>query len=305
MNFQQLRAAREALRQGLNLTDVARALHTSQPGVSRQILELEDTLGVSLFVRQGRRLTGLTPEGEALLPQIGRVLDEIENLKRLGADLRDGDRGVLRLAATHTQARYALPAVIRDFRQRYPEVTLQLHQGTPAQIAQLVLDEQADLGIATESLAEHAGLVALPAYVWSHCVVVPRGHALTKKTLLSLHDLSAEPLITYEPGFTGRRGIDQAFAAAGVPHQIALEAMDSDVIKTYVGLGLGVGIIASLAFDEDRDSDLIALDARHLFALNTTRIGIKRGLRPRQYACDFVTLFAPPLTREVILAALD
>jgi LysR family cys regulon transcriptional activator len=308
MNFQQLRSVRETVRQGFNLTLVAETLHTSQPGVSRQLKELEEELGVELFVRAGRRLMGLTPPGEAMLPIIERLLQEADNLRRAGADFAQSDRGLLSVAATHTQARYALPTAVRDFRISHPVVTLHLQQGSPRQIAQLVLDGQADLGVATEALADYPELVALPCYRWTHVVVVPPGHPLALEAAegkpLTLHRLAQFPVITYEPGYTGRSHIDEAFGREGLQVDIVLSAMDADVIKTYVDLGIGVGVIASVAFDEERDTHLVALDARHLFATNTTRVAIKRGAYLRGYVYDFIHTFAPSLTREVVEQAL-
>ncbi len=306
MNFQQLRSVRETVRQGFNLTLVADVLHTSQPGVSRQLKELEDELGIELFERAGRRLLGLTPPGAAVLPIIERLLQEAENLKRAGDDFAQSDRGLLTVAATHTQARYAMPAAIRDFRAAHPQVRLHLQQGSPRQVAESVLAGEADVGIATEALAEFPDLVALPCYRWTHVVVVPRGHALAEdpQRPLTLERLAEHPLITYESGYTGRRHIDEAFASAGLEFEVGLSAMDADVIKTYVDLGLGVGVIASVAFDDQRDATLVALDARHLFATNTTRIAVKRGAFLRAYVFDFIRTFAAPLTREVVERAL-
>lgn len=302
MNFQQLRSVRETVRQGFNLTLVAEALHTSQPGVSRQLKELEDELGIELFQRAGRRLLGLTPPGAAVLPIIERLLQEADNLRRAGADFAQTDRGLLTVAATHTQARYALPSAVRDFRGAHPNVTLHLQQGSPRQVAEAVVAGQADLGIATEALTEFPELVALPCYRWTHLVVVPRGHPLAQPAAqpLTLERLAEFPLITYEPGYTGRRHIDEAFERAGLEFEVGLSAMDADVIKTYVDLGLGVGVIASVAYDEKRDANLVALDARHLFAINTTRVAIKRGAYLRGYVYDFLSTIAAPLTREAV-----
>ena len=302
MNFQQLRSVRETVRQGFNLTLVSEVLHTSQPGVSRQLKELEDELGIELFERAGRRLLGLTPPGRAVLPIIERLLQEAGNLKRAGADFAQADRGLLTVAATHTQARYALPTAVRDFRGAHPQVRLHLQQGSPRQVAEAVLTGQADIGIATEALAEFPDLVALPCYRWTHVVVVPRDHALAREAdrPLTLERLAGFPLITYEPGYTGRRHIDEAFQKAGVAFEVGLSAMDADVIKTYVDLGLGVGIIASVAYDEARDANLVALDARHLFAINTTRVAVRRGAYLRAYVYDFIATVAAPLTREVV-----
>jgi LysR family cys regulon transcriptional activator len=308
VNFQQLRSVRETIRQRFNLTEVAEVLHTSQPGVSRQIRELEDELGVEIFVRVGKRLTGLTPPGEAVLPIVERLLLEADNLKRAGADFAEQHRGTLTIAATHTQARYALPLAVRDFRERHPEVVLHLQQGSPAQVAQLLRSGEADLGIATEALADSPDLVALPCYRWTHAVIVPVGHELAQAhergEVLTLERLAQFPLITYEPGYTGRGHIDEAFRRQGLTLNLVLAAMDADVIKTYVELGLGVGIVASLAYDEGRDTALRAIDARHLFATNMTRLALRRGAWLRSYAYDFIETFASPLTRAVVEQAM-
>jgi LysR family cys regulon transcriptional activator len=308
MNFQQLRAVREAVRQGFNLTEAAQALHTSQPGVSRQIRELEDELGVEIFVRAGKRLTGLTPPGEVVLPIVERLLQEAGNLQRAGADFARSGQGALRIAATHSQARYALPAVVRDFRLQHPGVQLSLHQGSPQQVARLLLDGDADIGIATEALAQYDELLALPCYRWTHSVVVPPGHPLAQDAAvgrpLTLQRLGEFPLITYEAGYTGRAHIDEAFRRAGLQPQVVLEAMDADVIKTYVELDMGVGIVAAIAVDAQRDAHLQAIDARHLFAANMTRLAIRRGAWLRDYAYAFISTFAAPLTRERVQRAL-
>lgn len=309
MNFQQLRAVREAIHQGFNLTLVAQALNTSQPGVSRQIRELEQELGVDLFVRAGKRLTGLTPPGEMVLPIIERLLREADNLKRAGDDFASQDRGTLTIAATHSQARYALPAAVRDFSAAHPQVALHLHQGTPRQVAELLLSGEADIGVATEALADYGELLALPCYQWTHKVIVPKGHALAVETEagqpLTLQRLADYPIITYEPGYTGRRHIDEAFKQRGLAVNLVLSAMDADVIKTYVELGMGVGIIAAMAYDEERDLKLSAIEARHLFATNMTRVGLRRGSFQRSYVYNFIQTFAPPLTPQVVRRALD
>jgi len=304
MNFQQLRSVREAVRRGFNLTEVANALATSQPGVSRQIRELEEELGIELFVRAGKRLTGLTPPGTEVLPIIERMLLDAENLRRAGDEFSRQTRGKLALAATHSQARYALPAAVRDFRAKFPQVTLNMHQGTPKLIAEMLLAGEADVGIATEALTLYPDLVALPCYRWTHSVIVPPGHALLDGAPLTLERLARFPIITYEPGFTGRAHIDGAFAAANLAPEIVLTAMDADVVKTYVELGLGVGIVAAIAFDEQRDASLRAIDARHLFAVNLTRLAIRRGTYLRAYVYAFIELFAPTLTRPVVDQAL-
>ncbi len=278
MNFQQLQAVRETARAGFNLTRVAELLNTSQPGVSRQIRELEQELGIDIFVRSGKRLTQLTPPGEALLPIVERLLVESANLKRVGEDFNAQDTGRLSIAATHSQARYALPTVVRDFRRLYPKVSLTLHQGSPKQIAEMLLSGEADIGIATEGLASYPTLVALPCYRWTHSVIVPPGHELLGLPgPITLEQLRRHPIITYEPGYTGRAHIDDAFAAAGLQPNIVLSAMDADVIKTYVELGMGVGIVAAIAFDAERDRTLRSIDVGHLFEVNLTRLAIRRS----------------------------
>ena len=305
MNFQQLRSVREALRCGFNLTEVAKVLHTSQPGVSRQIRELEAELGVDLFVRAGKRLTALTELGSVVMPVIENMLRDAENLRRAGDDYSQQGAGRLSIATTHSQARYALPDAVRDFRLRYPQVSFHLHQGTPDHVAQMLISGEADIGIATEALASYASLVALPCFRWTHSVIVPPGHALLDGQALTLERLAAYPIITYGPGYTGRTHIDEAFERVGIAIDIVLTAMDADVVKTYVELGLGVGIVASIAFDSLRDRELRALDARHLFEINLTKLAVRRGSFLRGYVYDFIETFASPLTREVVERAID
>jgi len=306
MNFQQLRSVREAVRCRFNLTEVAATLHTSQPGVSRQVRELEEELGVELFVRSGKRLLGLTSAGQALLPIVERVLLDADSLRRAGQELQGREEGRLSIAATHSQARYALPHAVRDFRQRWPRVTLHLHQGSPKQVAGMLISGEADIGIATEALAGYDQLVTLPCYRWSHSVVLPPGHALLALgRQLTLKDLADYPIITYEVGYTGRSHIDAAFAAAGLQPDVVLTAMDADVIKTYVELEMGVGIVASIAIDEERDRHLRAIDAGHLFQVNVTRLGMRRELWLPGYAFGFIETFVPTLTRDEVLKAFD
>ena len=304
MNVQQLRYVRETIRQGLNLTAAAGALHTSQPGISRQIRELERELGIELFVRRGKRVIDLTEPGRALAPIVERVLQEIDNLRSAAADLNDQDSGRLTVATTHTQARYALPAVVAAFRGAFPRVRLSLHQGNPPQIAEMVLRGAADIGIATEALDHYPALLALPGYTWQHCVVVPPDHALLDEPRLTLEALARYPLITYDPAFAGRSHIDEAFAARGLHPEVVLAAIDSDVIKTYVELGLGVGIIAAMAFDPARDQKLRMLEAPSLFRTNTARIALLRGRRLRSFTFAFMEMFAPHLSRAVVEKAL-
>jgi len=300
MNFQQLRSVREAVRRGFNLTEVANHLHTSQPGVSRQIRELEDELGVELFIRAGKRLTGLTPPGEQLLPIVERLLSDIDNLRNAAQDYASQDSGVLTIAATHSQARYALPAAVKDFRTFFPGVTLNMHQGSPRQVAAMLLSGEADIGIATEALTQYEQLATLPCYRWTHSVVVPPGHPLLDGSPLTLERLATYPIVTYDSGYTGRAHIDAAFAGAGLQPQVVLTAMDADVIKTYAELELGVGIVASIAFDEERDRSLRAIDAGHLFAVNLTRLAFRRGHFLRGYVYKFIETFVPTLTAEVV-----
>jgi LysR family transcriptional regulator, cys regulon transcriptional activator len=305
MNFQQLRSIREAARRNYNLTEVANALFTSQPGVSRQIRELEDELGVVIFERNGKRLTGLTDPGRGILRIIDRLLIEAENLQQASMEYAGQNSGTLTIAATHTQARYALPKVVQSFRADFPEVRIALQQSAPIHIAEWVLSGKADIGIATEGLSEFPDLVSFPCYRWSHLIVVPDGHPLLASSPIRLQDLAAFPLITYDVGFTGRGHIDAAFARAGVTTDIVLTAMDSDVIKQYVSLGLGVGIVASMAFDHGRDRGLRAVEASHLFAPNVTRLAVRRGAYLRSYAYRFIEQFAPEFTREDIDRALN
>jgi len=303
MNFQQLRSVREAARCGFNLTEAAQVLHTSQPGVSRQIRELEDELGIALFVRAGKRLTGLTEPGRHVLPIVERVLMESRNLRLAGEEFAAQHSGRLSIAATHTQARYALPEAVQDFRRQFPGVRLHLHQGSPRQVAQMLIEGEADVGIATEALADYPQLAALPCYRWTHAVIAPPDHPVLRAPL-SLEALARHPLITYDAGFTGRTRIDEAFARAGLAADIALAAMDADVIKTYVELGMGVGIVAGVAFEAERDTLLRAVDAGALFGINHTRLAVRRGSFLRNYVYAFIEAFAPTLTREAVDGAV-
>ncbi|MCX7277823.1 MAG: CysB family HTH-type transcriptional regulator, partial [Burkholderiales bacterium] len=275
MNFQQLRSVRETVRRGFNLTEVANVLHTSQPGVSRQIRELEEELGIELFVRAGKRLTGLTDPGGHVLPIIERMLLDSSNLRRAGEEYMSQQNGQLAIAATHSQARYALPAAVQEFRTLFPSVTFHLHQGSPGQVAEMLLSGEADVGIATEALDQYEELVVLPCFRWTHSVIVPPGHPLLDAPL-TLERLAAYPLITYDNGFTGRTRINDAFAQQQLTPHIALAAMDADVIKTYVELGMGVGIVASIAFEAERDLSLRAIDAGALFGINLTKLAVRR-----------------------------
>jgi LysR family cys regulon transcriptional activator len=300
MNFQQLRSIREAARRNYNLTEVANALYTSQPGVSRQIRELEDELGVVIFERNGKRLTGLTEPGKGILKIVERLLVEAENLQQASLEYAGQSSGTLTIAATHTQARYALPKVVQTFRAAFPDVRIALQQSSPEHIAEWVLSGKADIGIATEGLSQFPDLVSFPCYRWSHLIVVPDNHPLLSRSPIRLEDLAEFPLITYDVGFTGRGHLDAAFERAGLRPDIVLTAMDSDVIKQYVAMGLGVGIVASMAFDHGRDKGLRAVEASHLFAANTTRLAVRRGAYLRAYAQEFIQQFAPELSRREI-----
>lgn len=295
MNLQQLRYVQEAVRRGLNLTETAKALHTSQPGVSKAIIELEEELGIDIFSRHGKRLRRVTEPGQKVLQSVEIILREVANLRRIGEEYSKQDTGTLSIATTHNQARYMLPASVAAFRQRYPRVTVSLHQGSPGQVARMVLDETADIGIATESLAQSEGLVTLPCYEWQHVAVMPPSHPLAALPRIELEDLAREPLITYHPTFTGRSRIDAAFAARHLHPQVVLEAIDADVIKTYVRLGLGVGIVAEAAMHEDSSPDLVWRPMAHLFGMSVTRVGFKRGAYLRQYVLAFAQLLSPQL----------
>ncbi len=303
MNFQQLRIVRETLRRDFNLTEVAGALYTSQPGVSKHIKDLEDELGMEIFIRRGKRFLGLTDAGKELMEIIDRILIDANNLRRVADQFAGSDCGRLRVATTHTQARYALPEVVKAFCAQFPRVHLALQQGSPREIAAMVASGEADFAIATEGL-DLAEIVTFPCYSWSHTVIVPRGHPLTASKFLTLEALAEYPLITYQEGFTGRHHIDSAFQKAGLSPDIVLSAIDADVIKTYVEIGLGIGIIASMAYHPLRDQSLELLDAAHLFEINTTRLGIRRGHYLRGYAYRFIETLSPRLKEPLVRAAL-
>ena len=304
MNFQQLRIIRETVRRDFNLTEVANALFTSQSGVSKHIKDLEDELGVELFVRKGKRLLGLTAPGKELVVMVERMLLDAANIKRLAEQYSTRDEGQLTVATTHTQARYALPKVVTEFKRAFPKVHLKLHQGSPGEIVQMLLDGEADIGVATEALAEVAELASFPYYGWHHSVIVPAGHPLEAVQPLTLAAIAEFPVITYHEGFTGRARIDQAFAAAGLVPDVVISALDADVIKTYVELGLGVGILAAMAFNPARDGELRELESAHLFPQNVTRIAVRRGHYLRGFAYRFIALCAPELSEEKVVEAL-
>ncbi len=306
MNLHQFRFVQEAARRNLNLTEAAKALHTSQPGVSKAIIELEEELGVEIFARHGKRLKRITEPGQHVLRSIEVIMREVGNLKRIGEQFSAQDSGTLSIATTHTQARYVLPTPVAKLREAYPKVNVSLHQGSPDQVARMVLDEVAEVGIATESLADYPELVTLPCYEWQHVLVMPAGHPLATKERVSLEDLAAEPLITYHPSFTGRTRIDAAFAQKKLHPRIALEAIDSDVIKTYVRLGLGVGIVAEMAVREDGGStDLVVRPVGALFGQNVARIAFKRSAYLRNFVLQFAQLLSDRLDRNLIAKALS
>ena len=304
MKLQQLRYVCEVAHRGLNVSAAAEALHTSQPGVSKQIKGLEDELGIEIFVRHGKRITEITEPGRQVIAIAERILTEAKNLKRAGAEFANEKRGTLTIAATHTQARYALPKAVAAFKKRYPDVQLVLHQGNPTQICEQVLKGEADFGIATEAISQVPDLVSLPCYQWNRCVVVPDGHPLLAVKPLTLEAIARHPVVTYDFSFTGRSVINRAFEKRGLTPNVVLTALDSDVIKTYVELGLGVGILAQMGFDPKRDRGLQAMDASHLFESSTTRLGVKRGAWLRSYAYEFIELFAPQLPRRLVEKAV-
>lgn len=305
MNLQQLRYLNEIVRRNLNISEAAAALYTSQPGISKQIKLLESELGIEIFVRNGKRIMALTEAGQTILAIAQRILHEADNMKQAGQEFQEQDSGHLILATTHTQARYILPRAVKQFIKRYPKVKLGLHQGNPTQIAEQVLNREADIAIATEALTQYDGLVTLPCFDWHHCVVVPPHHPLLECKRLTLAKIAEYPIITYDFAFSGRSKIDAAFAAANITPNIALTAIDADVIKTYVELGLGIGILAELAFIPERDRHLRMMEARHLFKPSTTRIAFRKNEYLRGYTYDFIELFAPHLTRAVVNKAMQ
>lgn len=304
MNLQQLRYVYEVARRGLNVSEAADALYTSQPGVSKQIRQLEAELGVEVFVRHGKRLVDITEPGRQVLAIAERMLRDMDNLKQVGDEFSNESVGALSIATTHTQARYVLPRVIRDFLQRYPKVRLSLHQGNPRQVCEMVLSGEADIAIATEAIAEYDELVMLPCYQWNRCVVATPRHPILNEKPLTLEAIARYPLITYDDAFTGRSLINKAFLGRGLKPNVVLTAIDSDVIKTYVAMDLGIGILARMAYDANEDRRLGMIDAAHLFESSTTRIGLRRNAWLRGYVYSFIELFAPHLTRRMVDAAL-
>lgn len=304
MKLQQLRFVREVVQAGFNVSAAAEELHTAQPGVSNQIQLLEQELEVQIFERKGKRLMGLTKPGQVIVAMIEAVLREVDNIKRAGAEFSNQTGGTLSIATTHTQARYALPTVIKTFTERFPKVRLDIHQGNPTQVAEMALAGVADIAIATEAIELFPELVMLPCYEWNRCVVVPPAHPLLTRSPLTLEAIADYPIVTYDFAFAGRSKINKAFEARGLKPNVVLTAIDSDVIKTYVELGLGVGILAKMAYDPKRDAHLSCLDAAHLFEASMTRIGICRGTYLRGFAYAFIELFAPHLDRNAVDAAM-
>ena len=309
MNLHQFRFVQEAARHNLNLTEAAKALHTSQPGVSKAIIELEEELGVDIFARHGKRLRRITEPGQEVLRSIELIMREVRNLKRIGEQYSAQDAGTLSIATTHTQARYVLPEPVARLRSAWPKVTLSLHQGNPDQVARMLLDETAEIGIATESLADHDDLVTLPCYEWEHVLVLPAQHPLAQQERITLEALAAEPLITYHPTFTGRTRIDAAFAQRHLETRIALEAIDSDVITTYVRLGMGLGIVAEMAVRNlpalsQGPEELVVRPLGHLFGRNVTRVAFKRGAYLRNFVYEFTELLSDRLPRQLVERAM-
>jgi LysR family cys regulon transcriptional activator len=306
MNLHQFRFVQEAVRRNLNLTEAAKALHTSQPGVSKAIIELEEELGVEIFARHGKRLKRVTEPGQHVIRSIELIMREVGNLKRIGEQFSAQDSGTLSIATTHTQARYVLPVPVAKLREAYPKVNVTLHQGSPDQVARYLIDEVAEIGIATESLSDYQELVTLPCYEWQHVLVMPPTHALARKERVSLEDLAAEPIITYHPSFSGRTRIDTAFAQRKLQPRVVLEAIDSDVIKTYVRLGLGIGIVAEMSVREEQgNSDLAVRPLGALFGQNLARVAFKRGAYLRNFVFRFAELLSDRLDRNLIAKAMS
>ncbi len=315
MNLRQFRFVQEAVKCNLNLTEAAKALHTSQPGVSKAIIELEEELGIEIFARHGKRLKRITEPGHHVINSVDVIMRELGNLKRIGEQFSKEDSGTLSIATTHTQARYVLPKPISELRSAYPKVNISLHQGSPEQVAQMLIDDVADMGIATESLSQYEQLVTLPCYEWQHVLVMPKDHPLAKKTNIRLEDLALEPLITYHPSYTGRTKIDRAFENKKLHPRIALEAIDSDVIKTYVRTGLGIGIVAEMAVQADGNTsgnasgdsnqDLAVVNVGHLFGKNVTRVAFKRSGYLRNFVYTFAELLSERLSKAAIVSAMN
>ncbi len=305
MKLQQMRYIWEVAHHDLNVSATAQSLYTSQPGISKQIRLLEDELGVEVFARSGKHLTRITPAGEKIIDTAGEILRKVESIKQVAQEFSDERKGSLSIATTHTQARYALPGIIQQFISQYPDVALHMHQGSPIQIAEMAADGSVHFAIATEALELFNDLVMMPCYSWNRCVLVPRGHPLAQNSGLTLQDIARFALVTYVFGFTGRSKLDEAFMNEGLSPRVVFTATDADVIKTYVRLGLGVGIIAKMAYDPQLDSDLVSLNAEHLFEPSVTRIGFRRGTFLRGFMYDFIASFAPHLTKGIVQEAIS
>jgi LysR family cys regulon transcriptional activator len=305
MKLQQLRYIWEVARHELNVSSTAQSLYTSQPGISKQIRLLEDELGVEIFARSGKHLTHVTKAGEAILQGAGEILRKADSIRQIAQEFSDPKKGSLSIATTHTPARYALPSVIASFIKRYPDIAMHMHQGSPMQIAEMAADGSVDFAIATEALDLFNDLVMLPCYRWNRCILVPKNHPLCQSSRLTLKDVAHYPIVTYVFGFTGRSKLDDAFMQKGLVPRVVFTATDADVIKTYVRLGLGIGIVAHMAYEPAADSDLVALDASHLFESSVTRIGIRRGTFIRGYMYDFIEAFAPHLKKELVTQAFE
>ena len=305
MKLHQLRYIWEVAKQGLNVSQAAAHLYSSQPGISKQIRLLEEELGLQIFTRRGKHLVEITPAGLEILETSGEILQQIEKIQSLAQEHSDSHRGNLSLATTHTQYRYVLPPIIRCFIDKYPDVALHMHQGTPTQISAAAVSAEADFAIATEALELYTDLHMLPCYRWNRSILVPKGHPLIEESEISLYKIASYPIITYTFGFTGRSKLDEAFDAQGLKPRVVLTAADADVIKTYVRLGLGIGIVASMAFDAEIDKDLVVLDASGLFEPSTTKIGFRRNSYFRGYMYDFIEMFAPHLNRDLVRRSLE
>lgn len=300
MKLHQLKYVHEVARQGLSISAAAEALHTSQPGVSKQIQLLEDELKLQIFQRNGKRLTGVTEPGKHIIKLAATVMLEMQNIKRVGDEFSKVETGTLTIATTHTQARYKLPAAVKQFMETYPHVKLNLHQGNPSQVTAQIASGEADIGIATEAISQDGRLLCLPCYEWNRCVVVPKGHRLIEASPLTLAQIASYPLITYDFSFTGSTIVSKVFHNAGVMPNVVLSAIDADVIKTYVELGLGIGLIANMAFDEERDKNLVRLDCSHLFPPSTTYLGVRKDAFMRGYIYGFIELLSPKFDRRAV-----
>lgn len=304
MKLHQLRYLHEVARQNLNISNAAEVLFTSQPGVSKQIQLFEEELGLQIFQRKGKRLTGITEPGAEILALAAKVILDVENIKRVGDEFSHVETGTLTIATTHTQARYKLPAAVKGFMANYPQVKLNIHQGNPSQVAEQVASGEADIGIATEAISNFENILCLPCYQWNRCVVVPHGHPLLADGTLTLEKLAAYPLITYDFAFTGGTLVSKVFSDADLSPNVVLTAIDADVIKTYVTLGLGVGLLADMAYDSERDANLVRVDVSHLFPDSTTYLGVRKDAFLRGYMYGFIELIAPHFNRKAVNAAL-